>query len=92
MIIRWRKRDASTYVAAWQGMSLELHYEPVKAQWYAVVDGAKCKGRWYTPLAAIDAVDLALGRQIAKLGNEVHARQGRPSGAPLIVHHGGAHA
>ena len=85
MIIRWKRRSATEYVAKWQEIDFLLEYIPVESRWATTIDGARCKQRWHTCTTAMEVIDAALSKEIVKLGAEVAAKQGKPS-ALHIVH------
>ena len=87
MIIRWKRRDATLYVAVWQAINLTLEYNATgDSKWSATVDGVRCKQRWAHAESAMDAVDWALQRQIVRLSAEVTARQGVFSKDTPFIH------
>lgn len=73
MIVRWKRVDASLYVASWQGMALELRH--TREGWRHWVDGRRVKGSWPTALRAMDAAEDAMNRVLRGLMEERRAAQ-----------------
>lgn len=73
MIITWKKVDALEFVAKWQGILLSLQFALSKRRWRVAVhnaaacpDGTFIKGDWVSAPAAMEAVEIAVGRVITR--------------------------
>ena len=83
MIVRWSLTNGVCQ-AEYQGMHLVLEAAEAKAlpipgrpePCVAVrINGQRCRQRWHTAHAAMDAIDEVLRLELVKRGNEVQARQ-----------------
>ena len=68
MITQWKKVSNTEFTARWNGMEMRLVYEPNNAAnlgpWRLYADGVRPKERWFTPRAAMSAIDVAQTRLI----------------------------
>ena len=85
MIIRWKMVGATEYVAVWQSKSLSIRYT-VESRWRVYVDEERVKGVWFTPQAAMEAVDVAACKVIKALGRSVQAAQRAYAMRKAVVH------
>jgi hypothetical protein len=88
MIIQWKRRDNTESTARWNGLELRLVYEAKDAHlgpWRLYVDGAIVKQRWFTPMAAMAAIDAVQTRLIVAQSAVVRALQ-----RPMEVRRAGA--
>jgi hypothetical protein len=96
MIIQWKPSGPQHYVAVWQGHHLSLEFTKAIASppWRVWVDDVLMqtvnKGQkaayWWTPTAAMEAMDAVANRLVLKAGETAHARQ-RPTSAERITRH-----
>jgi hypothetical protein len=76
MLISWKKTGPIEFVARAWGMNLNLQWLPQEQRWAVTVDGARCRQRWASAVAAIDECDAVAARCLASL-----AVKGRPTHA-----------
>jgi hypothetical protein len=74
--IIWKKAGPTEFVAKAWGMDLTLNWLPQEHRWAVAVDGARCRQRWHSCVAAIDECDAIAARHLRQLGGERFARQG----------------
>ena len=67
MIIKWTKVSPLEFVASGWGMSLSVSWLPEEHRWAVLVDGARCKQRYFTSSAAMDACEEVAGKTLASL-------------------------
>ena len=67
MIVQWKKNEATAFKARWNSLELKLVCEPCttgEGPWRLYVDGERVKQRWFTPTAAMAAVEAVQTRLI----------------------------
>jgi hypothetical protein len=78
MIVQWRKSGTAAFTARWNGLELKLVCEPCatgEGPWRLYVDGKLVRQRWFTPSAAMSAIEAVQTRLILAQSVVVRALQ-----------------